>query len=425
MLGIIRNNEVKYNLRESHLVYFTECLSNYHKFKKDDKNLFKSNLLFHLNYSELYILHEKVNQLDHSFSKDDLLTWWDSTSIRRVISEKFKSEIKIKFDDDFDRATTCLDNFNLIIFCISKLFEFQNLSNRNEFEPIILKLNLDIIRLRTELYSEVNTNPVLSATQSLSMFLFESKKNALNVYKKILIEVRNRKDDGYKTMYLMPLIERVKSKLKLDYLPYIELPSENEEKVLKFKKNIEFQELENITFPIGFPFREAKIISKKNILVKRAITSKNDFIETHFLFFDIENPKLCKKLEIDRTVVEDFYTMITEYYPSEVDCARLNLSRIKLREYFEQTLDGTKKFLIFTRFLIEDTDIFQIRETKNVEKLYCFYSEYFYDIVGFTESNIKSHISRTNYDERYQENFKLTNLYSSIKPFSRHAITKV
>jgi len=425
MLGIIKNKSLKYNCRESHLVYFTECLSKYHKFKMHDKSLFKSNLLFHLNYDELYIFHERINLLTNPSSKDDFLFWWNSITIRRVIDEKFKFEVKIKFDEDFDRATSCLDNFNLIIFCISKLFLFQNSSNRNEYDSIILGLNQEIIRLRTELYSEVQTSPVLSPSQTLSTFFFESKKNALNIYKKRLIEVNERKNDGYKTMYLMPLIDRVKKKLKLDYLPYIELPSENEERVLKFKKNIEFQELENITFPVGFPFKRAKIISKKNILVKKAISSKNDFIETHLLFFQNENRELYKKLKIDRSVVEDFYTTITEYYSSEVDYTRLNMSRIKFREYFEQTYEGSKEFLIFTRFLREDTDVFQLKGTKSVEKICLLYSEYFYDISGFKVDTIKNYIERKDSYKKYHKNFKLKRLFSELKPFSHYGTTSV
>ncbi len=421
----IKNRIMNYEHRVSHLDFFKNSLLDYHQYNSNEKNHFKAQSLYFLNYNELYCLKDNIDLLSDNPSKLDMLNWWNLTSTQYEITEKFKKEIKIKFEEDFNRANSCLDNFNLIIFCISKLFEFQGLSNRNEYESIIFNLNFEIIRLRTEIYSDVKSSPVLSASQSLSMFLIESKGKAINVFKKILIEERNRKNDGYKTMYLMPLIESVKSKLKIDYLPYIELPSDNEERVLKFKKNIEFQVLENITFPLGFPFRKAKIISKTNILDKTVITSKDDFIKTHFLFFKLENVESFEKLKIDRNVIEDFYTIITEYYPTEVDIIRLNKSRMKLCEYFNLTEGSSKQFLIFTRFLIEETQIIQLLEIGSAKKLCNLYSEYFYDVFDFKIDKIKSHIIRTEFHEKYIVNFKNKPIFKELKPYSHYGITQV
>lgn len=410
-------NKMKYTKRESHLIFFIECLKNFQEYNEQEKALFKNEVITFLKYDELQVFYDDISSLSNKKSKAELLEWWNSGLTKSILKQKLNDEIGNLIDKDIETAKQTLDNFNYIIFCISKLHELEKNPFLKVLESKIDSLKYEIIKLRTELYSEVSSSPIMTVNQALSFFFFDSKKNALNIFKNVMVEIQNRKGDGYKIFYLLPLLDRIKTKLKLDYLPYIDIPSENHDRKLKFSMGITFLELENELFPEGFIDKELKIISKKNIISKKAITSKKDFIDTHILFFNELNPQYCKDKKVSCETIELLYKLMTEYYPSDYDIFNINKARLILRNFFKETHDGSKEFLVFTKFLYDETEILNLKETNSVKKFCEFYSEYFHGIKGFSFDTIKDNIMRKDYAEKKLMKFKKTKLYSKLSKY--------
>jgi hypothetical protein len=301
----------------------------------------------HLNYKEIESLLDSIK---------DNLNWPIFLSEFNKEKHVLEEAIESLYLNQVDEARLSLCTSDFMAYIIGKKYDIQDKLNKNSiwsevYKTINKELNGYLLREKVLCIEESDKKAHVPINYALSMFFLHDKKTATTKFKRILSDDReNRLEALHEAEYFL-ITEKFFSRLKLDFIPQINLFSDLDQINFENNKNqyITRDELRILYDREDYFNKRVFSVDIKKLLNPRNISNKELLVESYILFFEsIDN-------QFDRKNIDILISCFTEKNPKYEEIEIIN-ARCTLNNLLHNS--NKKTDFIVLNYYLSQRDVF-------------------------------------------------------------------